>query len=58
MRQHRMRTFDLFTSLLAECEARTIETQSNDPMLTVMLHVFARNVRAESILLEDGLQPY
>lgn len=55
-REYRMRTFDLFASLLAVCGATTIETQSNAPMLTVMLHTFARNVRAESILFENGFQ--
>lgn len=54
--QHRMRIFEAFTTLLKSCEARTIETQSNDPLLSVMLHVFARNVRTESILFEDGFQ--
>jgi GNAT superfamily N-acetyltransferase len=52
----RKRTFDLFAGLLAVCGARMIETQSNARMLTVMLHTFARNVRAESILFEDGFQ--
>ena len=54
--QHRMRTFEAFTTLLPTCGAKIIETQSNDPFLTVMLHVFARNIRAESILFEDDLQ--
>jgi GNAT superfamily N-acetyltransferase len=55
-REHRMRTFDLFASLLAVCGAKIIETQSNDRMLTVMLHTFARNLRAESILYEDAFK--
>jgi len=55
-REHRMRTFDVFASLLAVCGAKIIETQSNDRMLTVMLHTFARNLRAESILFEDVFQ--
>lgn len=54
--EHRMRTFDAFTSLLQLCDAKIIETQSNDHLLTVMLHVFARNLRTESILFEDGFQ--
>jgi GNAT superfamily N-acetyltransferase len=54
--EHRMRTFDLFASLLAGCGAKMIETQSNAPMLTVMLHTFTRNVRAESIVFKDTFQ--
>jgi GNAT superfamily N-acetyltransferase len=54
--EHRMRTFEAFTSLLQSCGAKIIETQSNAPLLSVMLHVFARNPRTESILFEDGFQ--
>lgn len=54
--QHRMWTFQAFTSLLEVCGAKIIETQSNALLLPVMLHVFARNVRTESILFEDGFQ--
>src|SRR6185437_15691496 len=32
--QHRMRTFEAFTTLLPTCGAKIIETQSNDPFLT------------------------
>ncbi len=55
-REYRMRMFELFASLLAVCEAKVIETQSNARMLPVMLHVFTRNIRTESILFEDGFQ--
>ena len=54
--QHRMRTFEAFTTLLPTFGAKIIETQSNDPFLTVMLHVFAHNLRAESILFKDDFQ--
>lgn len=54
LREHRMRMFDLFASVLAVCGAKIIETQSNDRISTVMLHTFARNLRAESILFEDA----
>jgi GNAT superfamily N-acetyltransferase len=53
---HRLRTFDLFSSLLNVCGAKIIETQSNDRFLTTMLHSFATDVRAESILFEDAFQ--
>ena len=52
--EHRTRLFDLFADLLTVCEAKTIETQTNNRILTVMLHTFARNVRAESIVFEDS----
>jgi GNAT superfamily N-acetyltransferase len=54
--EHRMRTFTAFTCLLQVCGAKVIETQSNDPLLSMMLHVFAHNLRTESILFEDGFQ--
>jgi GNAT superfamily N-acetyltransferase len=54
--RHRTQTFDLFASLLPVCGAAIIETQSNAPMLTVMLHTFARNIRTESILFRDAFQ--
>lgn len=44
--KYRMRMFALFENLLTACEPKIIETQSNAPMLTAMLHTFARNVRA------------
>src|SRR5215813_146862 len=53
---YRTRTFDLFASLLAVCGARMIETQTNDRILTTMLHTFTSNVRAESVLFEDGFK--
>lgn len=46
--------FDLFEQLLTESGVRSIETQSNDRLLTVMLHTFARDVRSESILFDAG----
>jgi GNAT superfamily N-acetyltransferase len=47
--------FDLFSVLLAASGAAGIETQSNDPLLTVMLHTFAQAVTSESILFHDKL---
>ncbi len=54
--EHRTRTFEAFTSLLEVCGAKIIETQSNAPVLPVMVHVFGHNLRTESILFEDGVQ--
>jgi GNAT superfamily N-acetyltransferase len=47
--------FKLFESLLTASGAVAIETQSNDPQLTVMLHLFAGKVESESILFHDRL---
>ena len=53
--QYRSRMFDLFSVLLAVSGAIAVETQSNDPLLTVMLHTLAQNVTSESILFHDKL---
>ena len=53
--QYRSRMFDLFSALLEASGAVTIETQSNDAMMTVMLHTFASIVMSESILFHDKL---
>jgi GNAT superfamily N-acetyltransferase len=50
---HRSWMFDVFEILLAASQATTIETQSNDALLTVMLHTYAREVASESILFHD-----
>ncbi len=50
---HRSKLFDSFSALLAASGAKMIETQSNAPLLTVMLHTFAQNVESESILFHD-----
>src|SRR5262245_33334082 len=50
---HRPHIFDLFSALLTASGAVAIETQSNDTLLTVMLHTFASSVASESILFED-----
>jgi GNAT superfamily N-acetyltransferase len=53
--QHRSRIFAFFSALLTSSAATLIETQSNDPLLTVMLHTFAPTVTSESILFHDKL---
>lgn len=53
--QFRNRTLDLFEAFLKRSEAVSIETQSNDPLLTPMLHVFGRGLNVESILFADGM---
>ena len=51
----RTHVFDLFLAFAAACGVNRIETQSNDPLLTVMLHTFARDVTSESILFHDRI---
>ena len=53
--QHRGRMFDAFIALLKSSGANEVETQSNDVLLTVMLHTFAPAVTSESILFHDKL---
>jgi GNAT superfamily N-acetyltransferase len=53
--QYRSRMFDLFSALLSASAPLTIEVQSNDPLLTVMLHAFADKVFSDSILFHDKL---
>jgi GNAT superfamily N-acetyltransferase len=52
---YRARMFDLFSVLLAASGVNRIETQSNDALLTAMLHTFAHDVVSESILYHDKL---
>lgn len=53
--QHRSRVFELFSVLLSAGGAVAIETQSNDALLTAMLHTFAPGASSESILFHDEL---
>jgi GNAT superfamily N-acetyltransferase len=52
----RGRIFEFFDALLAACDATIIETQTNDPILPVMLYTFCQNVRAEAILFHDRFE--
>lgn len=51
---HRNRAFQLFELLLDASAARLMEIQSNDGLLAVMLHTYARDVRSEKIVFRDG----
>src|SRR5262249_54169184 len=53
--QHRRRIFDCFIELLTSSGATEIETQSNNGLLSVMLHTFAPAVTSESILFHDKM---
>jgi len=52
---HRGRVFDLFEALAEASGAVAVETQSNDPILTVMLHTYCRDVAPEAIVFQDRL---
>jgi GNAT superfamily N-acetyltransferase len=49
----RLRVFDAFAALVSASAPAMIETQTNAPILSLMLHTFASNVSAEAILFED-----
>ena len=51
----RNRVFDLFEALLAATGAVAIEIQSNDPLLSTMLHTYAPGAISESILFHDRI---
>jgi GNAT superfamily N-acetyltransferase len=51
--EQRARTFDLFEALLVVSGARFMEIQSNDTLLAVMLHTFARDIASEKIVFHD-----
>jgi GNAT superfamily N-acetyltransferase len=52
----RSRVFELFAALLEAGNATAMEIQSNDPIITVMLHTFGHGIAADRILFEDSLK--
>src|SRR5262245_43490774 len=52
---HRLHAFELFRALLTVSGAAMINVQSNDPLITVMLHTFGENITNESVLFHDQL---
>jgi hypothetical protein len=53
--QFRSRTFDLFACLLAASDATAMKVQTNDVLLTAMLHTWAKDIKSEKIVFEDKL---
>jgi len=51
--EYQFRVFDLFDCFIASSGATAILAQTNDPLLTVMLHARAHNLVGENILFED-----
>jgi GNAT superfamily N-acetyltransferase len=52
---HRSRAFDLFETFVQASGARLMEIQSNDTLLAVMLHTYARDIWSEKIVFADHL---
>jgi GNAT superfamily N-acetyltransferase len=52
---YRSRAFDLFETLAAASRARFMTIQSNDPLQSVMLHTYARDIHSEAIVFHDRL---
>jgi GNAT superfamily N-acetyltransferase len=52
--ERRGRAFALFEALLAAGDATHVLAQTNDPLLTAMLHTYAADVSSESIVFADG----
>ena len=53
--KHRSGLFESFEALIQASEADAIETQTNDVILTAMLHTWAHSVVSEKIIFEDNL---
>jgi GNAT superfamily N-acetyltransferase len=53
--EYRGRAFDLFETFLEASAARHMEVQSNDTVLAVMLHAYARDIWSEKIVFADRL---
>lgn len=51
----RTRTFDCFEAFLAGSDATAMIAQTNDAVLTVMLHFWAKNIASEKVVFADGL---
>jgi GNAT superfamily N-acetyltransferase len=51
----RSRAFDLFAKLVEASGATAMEVQTNDVLITVMLHAWARNIVSEKIVFEDKI---
>ena len=51
--EHRARAFNLFETFLANSHPGFMEIQSNDPLLSVMFHTYARDSASEKIVFHD-----
>ncbi|HXR40321.1 MAG TPA: GNAT family N-acetyltransferase [Terracidiphilus sp.] len=53
--EQQSRVFDLFACFLESSSANAMKAQTNDALLTVMLHLWAHNITSEKIVFEDKL---
>ncbi|MFO1511642.1 MAG: GNAT family N-acetyltransferase [Verrucomicrobiota bacterium] len=53
--EHRARAFVLFEALLAASNPGFMEIQSNDTLLAVMFHAYARDIASEKIVFQDKM---
>ena len=53
--KYRSRVFDLFCAFLSVGQATAMEVQTNDALITVMLHIWAHDIKSEKIIFEDKL---
>jgi GNAT superfamily N-acetyltransferase len=51
---YRTRAFELFEGLLKATQARFFEVQSNDALLTAMVHTYGHDATSEKIVFHDG----
>jgi GNAT superfamily N-acetyltransferase len=56
--QHRSRAFALFDCLLGASNPTAMEIQSNDALLAVMFHAYAKNIASEKIVFADKLTTF
>jgi len=52
---HRHRTIRLFWEFASAAGTRSLETQSNDPLLGILIQSFCPSVVAEAIVFKDGI---
>ena len=52
---HRSRAFEVFEALMATSQAPYMLVQSNDPLQSVMLHTYARDIQSQAIVFHDRL---
>ena len=53
--EQRRQAFDLFEAFVAASGARFFEVQTSDVLLTVMLHVYGRDLTSEKVVFRDEL---
>jgi GNAT superfamily N-acetyltransferase len=52
--EHRGEAFGLFDALLAASGARFFEVQTNDPLITLLVHAYGHELESEKLVFRDG----